>query len=156
VKWCTLCRNCKPSILCLYGRARYSSERKNVLQNEKNAVDYWHRHPGARRWFRRWLSHPETQAAQAARDGQQPGRVGKLPGGFDRTQSRFTPRSVAGGERGGDRLPDVVFIAHSGGGPGFAADMRLYPDRELGIVIIANGTYPPKKEILDLVASLDW
>jgi CubicO group peptidase (beta-lactamase class C family) len=48
------------------------------------------------------------------------------------------------------------FIAHGGGGPGFAADMRLYPDRELGMVIIANGTYLPKHEILDLVASLDW
>jgi len=52
--------------------------------------------------------------------------------------------------------PDLVFIAHGGGGPGFAADMRLYPDRELGMVIIGNGTYLPKKEILDLVASLDW
>ena len=52
--------------------------------------------------------------------------------------------------------PDVVFIAHGGGGPGFSADMRLYPDRELGMVIIGNGTYLPKKEILDLVASLDW
>ena len=48
------------------------------------------------------------------------------------------------------------FIAHGGGGPGFAADMRLYPDRELGMVIIANGTYLPKHEIFDLVASLDW
>ena len=49
-----------------------------------------------------------------------------------------------------------IFIAHGGGGPGFAADMRLYPDRELGMVIIGNGTYLPKREILDLVASLDW
>lgn len=48
------------------------------------------------------------------------------------------------------------FIAHGGGGPGFSADMRLYPERELGMVIIANGTYFPKREILDLVASLDW
>jgi CubicO group peptidase (beta-lactamase class C family) len=48
------------------------------------------------------------------------------------------------------------FIAHGGGGPGFAADMRLYPDRELGMVIIANGSYLPKHEIFDLVASLDW
>ena len=48
------------------------------------------------------------------------------------------------------------FIAHGGGGPGFSADMRLYPDRELGMVILANGTYLPKREILDLVASLDW
>jgi CubicO group peptidase (beta-lactamase class C family) len=50
----------------------------------------------------------------------------------------------------------TFFLAHSGGGPGFASDMRLYPDRELGMVIIANGTYLPRREILDLVASLDW
>jgi CubicO group peptidase (beta-lactamase class C family) len=48
------------------------------------------------------------------------------------------------------------FIAHGGGGPGFSSDMRLYPDRELGMVIIANGTYFPKRRISDLVASLDW
>jgi hypothetical protein len=51
--------------------------------------------------------------------------------------------------------PDLIFIAH-GGGPGFSADMRLYPDRELGTVIIGNGTYLPKREILNLLASLDW
>jgi hypothetical protein len=34
--------------------------------------------------------------------------------------------------------------------------MRLYPDRELGMVIIANGTYLPNHEIFDLVASLNW
>jgi CubicO group peptidase (beta-lactamase class C family) len=50
----------------------------------------------------------------------------------------------------------TFFLAHSGGGPGFASEMRLYPDRELGMVIIANSTYLPRKEILDLVASLDW
>ncbi len=54
------------------------------------------------------------------------------------------------------KSPDLVFIAHSGGGPGFTSDMRLYPDRELGMVIIANGTYMPKHEILDLVGSLNW
>lgn len=54
------------------------------------------------------------------------------------------------------KSPDLVFIAHGGGGPGFASDMRLYPDRELGMVVIANGTYLPKREINDLIASLDW
>lgn len=48
------------------------------------------------------------------------------------------------------------FVAHSGGGPGFASSMRLYPDRNLGMVILANGTYLPRNEILDLVAGLDW
>ena len=48
------------------------------------------------------------------------------------------------------------FIGHSGGGPGFAANMRLYPDRDLGMVVFANGTYLASEEIFDLVASLDW
>jgi CubicO group peptidase (beta-lactamase class C family) len=52
--------------------------------------------------------------------------------------------------------PVLVFVAHGGGGPGFSSDMRLYPDRELGMVIIANGTYFLKREINDLIASLDW
>ncbi len=51
---------------------------------------------------------------------------------------------------------DDFFIAHSGGGPGFAANMRLYPDRDLGMVVLANGSYLARKEIFDLVASLDW
>ena len=52
--------------------------------------------------------------------------------------------------------PDVEFIAHGGGGPGFAADMRLYPDRELGMVVIGNGSHMPKRQINDLIASLAW
>jgi CubicO group peptidase (beta-lactamase class C family) len=52
--------------------------------------------------------------------------------------------------------PDVEFIAHGGGGPGFTSDMRLYPDRELGMVVIGNGSHMPKREINDLIASLDW
>ena len=51
---------------------------------------------------------------------------------------------------------DDFFIAHSGGGPGFAANMRLYPDRDLGMVVLANGTYLAREEVFDLVASLDW
>ncbi len=33
-----------------------------------------------------------------------------------------------------------VRLQHDGGGPGFATSMRLYPEDELGIVIMANGT----------------
>jgi CubicO group peptidase (beta-lactamase class C family) len=51
---------------------------------------------------------------------------------------------------------DDFFIAHSGGGPGFAVNMRLYPDRDLGMVVFANGTYLASEKIFDLVASLDW
>jgi CubicO group peptidase (beta-lactamase class C family) len=51
---------------------------------------------------------------------------------------------------------EIDFIAHGGGGPGFSADMRLYPDRELGMVLIGNGSHVPKRKINDLIASLDW
>jgi CubicO group peptidase (beta-lactamase class C family) len=51
---------------------------------------------------------------------------------------------------------DVEFVAHGGGGPGFGVDMRLYPDRELGMAVIGNGNYLPRREINDLIASLEW
>ncbi len=48
------------------------------------------------------------------------------------------------------------YLTHSGGGPGFSTNMQLYPDRDLGLVIMANGTYLDRDRILDLAASLDW
>ena len=33
-----------------------------------------------------------------------------------------------------------LWLQHDGGGPGFATTMRLYPEEDLGIVIMANGT----------------
>ncbi|MFC1879429.1 serine hydrolase [Chloroflexota bacterium] len=48
------------------------------------------------------------------------------------------------------------FLEHPGGGPGFATKMRLYPERDLGMVVLANGSYLAREEIFDLVASLDW
>ena len=51
---------------------------------------------------------------------------------------------------------DDFFVEHGGGGPGFAANMRLYPDRGLGMVVLANGSYLARQEIFNLVASLDW
>ena len=51
---------------------------------------------------------------------------------------------------------DSFYLNHSGGGPGFSANMQLYPDRGLGLVIMANGTYLDRDRILDLAASLAW
>ena len=48
------------------------------------------------------------------------------------------------------------YLTHSGSGPGFSTNMQLYPDRNLGLVIMANGTYLDRDRILDLAASLDW
>jgi hypothetical protein len=41
-------------------------------------------------------------------------------------------------------------------GPGFGSEMRLYPNEELGMVVIANDTTYDRDAILDLAAQLDW
>ncbi len=51
---------------------------------------------------------------------------------------------------------DSFFLQHRGGGPGFGTDMRVYPDRNLGMVVMGNGMYFDKDGVLDLVASLNW
>jgi CubicO group peptidase (beta-lactamase class C family) len=48
------------------------------------------------------------------------------------------------------------YLDHGGGGPGFGADLRIYPEESLGMVIIANDTTYDPEAILDLFASLDW
>lgn len=49
-----------------------------------------------------------------------------------------------------------LWVQHSGGGPGFATVMRLYPKDGLGIVIMANNTNLPREKLVDAFASLDW
>ncbi|HKJ40406.1 MAG TPA: serine hydrolase domain-containing protein, partial [Anaerolineales bacterium] len=49
-----------------------------------------------------------------------------------------------------------LWVQHSGGGPGFATVMRLYPEEGLGIVIMANNTDLPREKLVDAFASLDW
>jgi CubicO group peptidase (beta-lactamase class C family) len=55
-----------------------------------------------------------------------------------------------------ENAEDSFYLTHSGGGPGFSTNMRLYPRSKLGVVIMANGTYLDREGILDLVVSLDW
>jgi CubicO group peptidase (beta-lactamase class C family) len=43
-----------------------------------------------------------------------------------------------------------------GGGAGFGSAIRLLPDRQLGLVLVANSTNIDRQAILDLAASLDW
>jgi CubicO group peptidase (beta-lactamase class C family) len=49
-----------------------------------------------------------------------------------------------------------LYLSHGGGGPGFGADLRLYPDESLGLAVVANDTTYDSGAILDLYASLDW
>ena len=51
---------------------------------------------------------------------------------------------------------NVRYLEHAGGGPGFATMMRLYPDTELGIAILANGTDLARESLMDLLAIMDW
>jgi CubicO group peptidase (beta-lactamase class C family) len=49
-----------------------------------------------------------------------------------------------------------VYLAHDGGGPGFGAEIRIYPEESLAMVVIANDTTYDAEGILDLFAALDW
>jgi CubicO group peptidase (beta-lactamase class C family) len=48
------------------------------------------------------------------------------------------------------------YLEHGGGGPGFATIMRLYPDKNLGIAILANGTDLDRAGLAELLAGMDW
>jgi CubicO group peptidase (beta-lactamase class C family) len=49
-----------------------------------------------------------------------------------------------------------LWLQHSGGGPGFATVMRIYPEENLGIVIMANNTNLPRERLVEAFAHLDW
>ncbi len=55
------------------------------------------------------------------------------------------------GESNGER-----FIDHAGGGAGFATIMRLYPESNMGIAILANSTDLDRDGLVELIKSLDW
>jgi CubicO group peptidase (beta-lactamase class C family) len=47
-------------------------------------------------------------------------------------------------------------VSHSGGLPGFGSHMRWLPDRHIGVVVLANLTYAPARELTgDLLEHLD-
>jgi CubicO group peptidase (beta-lactamase class C family) len=48
------------------------------------------------------------------------------------------------------------WVQHRGGGPGFATVMRLYPEEDLGVLIMANNTNLDNDGLAELMASLDW
>jgi len=54
--------------------------------------------------------------------------------------------------RDGGRL----HLSHGGGGAGFSTLMRLYPDEDLGIVILVNGTNVEHQDIANAIAEIEW
>jgi len=49
-----------------------------------------------------------------------------------------------------------LWVQHSGGGPGFATVMRLYPEENFGVVIMSNNTNLPREALVNAFASLEW
>jgi CubicO group peptidase (beta-lactamase class C family) len=51
---------------------------------------------------------------------------------------------------------DRTYYEHTGGGPGWAALMRIYPDEQLAIVLMGNGTLLPSTDLADAIARTAW
>ena len=47
-----------------------------------------------------------------------------------------------------DRAPGPRYLEHLGGGAGFWNDMRIYPDRQLGVVVMGNATSYDHRRVL--------
>lgn len=56
-------------------------------------------------------------------------------------------------ERGGETRP---WLQHRGGGPGFAATVRVYPGEGLAIAVLASGTVAPTSTIADLISNIKY
>jgi len=54
------------------------------------------------------------------------------------------------------RSPDDFYLEHTGGGPGFATFMRVYPEKSLGVALLANGTDLDYAGLANLLAGVDW
>lgn len=54
------------------------------------------------------------------------------------------------------RGPQGLSLQHAGGGPGFASLMRLYPEKGLGLALLANGTELDRDKLADLLAGVNW
>ena len=85
-----------------------------------------------------------------------------LDGGMDMLSTASVAMMTAGGEKrplgwaefGEDS--DRYWIQHRGGGPGFATIMRLYPEENLGITILVNGTDLDSENLVSLVANSNF
>jgi CubicO group peptidase (beta-lactamase class C family) len=113
---------------------------------------------GTRYWFNRFyidatpptgLIGPATDAARLADALSDNGRL-LSAGSLALMRPAGGERPLGWAEFGVQDGRD--WVQHSGGGPGFAAIMRLYPDENLSIVITANGTNLNREKIVELIA----
>jgi D-alanyl-D-alanine carboxypeptidase len=78
----------------------------------------------------------------------------------DESKTAMLPTGELPGERplgwAEYELGERPWVQHPGGGPGFATLMRLYPEENLGIAILANGTDLDGSGLANLLAGIDW
>ena len=48
------------------------------------------------------------------------------------------------------------YLAHSGGGPGFATIFRVYPAENLGVVVMGNDSSIDREVLADVLADMEW
>jgi CubicO group peptidase (beta-lactamase class C family) len=48
------------------------------------------------------------------------------------------------------------YLSHGGGGPGFATVMRVYPEENLGVVVMANDSTIDREVLIGPLASMRW
>lgn len=54
------------------------------------------------------------------------------------------------------RNENRTFYEHAGGGPGWSALMRIYPDEDLAIVLMGNGTVLLAEDLADAIGGIAW
>jgi CubicO group peptidase (beta-lactamase class C family) len=116
---------------------------------------------GTRLWFNPLYidATPPTGLIGTARDAARLLLALSDEGGFLSSQSIALMRTESG------RVPlawaefadgDRPWLQHRGGGPGFAAIMRLYPAEDLGFVLLANGTNLDGESLVARLAEMEW
>jgi CubicO group peptidase (beta-lactamase class C family) len=48
------------------------------------------------------------------------------------------------------------YLTHSGGGPGFATILRVYPEENLGVVVMGNDSTIDRETLADVLADMEW
>jgi CubicO group peptidase (beta-lactamase class C family) len=48
------------------------------------------------------------------------------------------------------------YLTHSGGGPGFATILRVYPGENLGVVVMGNDSTIDRETLADVLADMEW
>jgi CubicO group peptidase (beta-lactamase class C family) len=113
---------------------------------------------GTRYWFNRIYidATPSTGLIGPAAD------AAKLMAALSENGGALSADSIALMRPNGDQRPlgwaefGKDWVQHRGGGPGFATIMRLYPEEDLGITIVANSTTLKSVELVELIAGMDW